>query len=45
MSLDYGDGLPETQVDDLSIDSEGGGEIVKDCWLIFGGELIFGVAE
>jgi len=29
----------------LSIDSESGGKIVKNCWLIFGGEFIFGVTE
>lgn len=36
--------VPQTKVDNLSIDSESSGEVIKDSGLIFGREFVFSIA-
>ena len=44
VSLNYKLNVPESQVDDLPLDSQSGGEIIEDSGFVFGGELVLSVA-
>jgi hypothetical protein len=37
-------GLPQSEVDYLVVDLEGGGLVIEDCGFVLAGELVVGVA-